>query len=103
MNEATETENSRCPRRSAGGAWLAPVRGLTYRKGTREANIHAVLDGTVYYGMYEDGSDVPVATYRANLREWKRLAKKAMKHGASVFMYLGANARHKPRGEATSA
>jgi hypothetical protein len=85
--------------RPASAAWLAPVRGLTYRKGTREANVHEVIDGTVYYGMYEDGSDSPVATYRTSLKEWKRLAQKAMKHGASVFMHLGANAAAQTAGE----
>ncbi len=35
----------------------APKKGLTFRKGKREANVHAVKDGIVFYGVYLDGTN----------------------------------------------
>lgn len=64
----------------------APTAGLTFRKGTREANVHAVNDGIVYYGVYLDGDEWPAGLYRATIDEWGVLANQAVEHGAEVFM-----------------
>jgi hypothetical protein len=68
----------------------APVRGLTIRKGVREANVHEVKDGTVFYGIYLDGNDWPAGIYRATLEEWDKLATQAVSHGAEVFSLVRA-------------
>ena len=91
--EKAQTENSgygglstvdRCVR--------APAKGLTYRKGKREANVHDVKDGIVYYGVYLDGDDWPAGLYQATLDEWDRLATQAVEHGAEVFSMVRSNA-----------
>ncbi|MBL8469683.1 hypothetical protein [Methyloversatilis discipulorum] len=64
---------------------LSPMPGLTFRKGKREANVHEVKGGVVYYGMYLDGEEFPTGLYRASLAEWDRLASQALVHGAEVF------------------
>ena len=63
----------------------APTRGLTFRKGRREANVHAVKDGIVFYAIYLDGEALPAGAYQATLDEWERLATQALEHGAEVF------------------
>ena len=42
----------------------APRKGLTFRKGKREANVHEVKDGIRYYGVYLDGDDWPAGCTR---------------------------------------
>lgn len=65
-----------------------PVTGLTYRKGRRESNIHAVEDGIVFYAVYYVGEKHPVGTYQATIDEWQRMAEQAIQHGAEVFSLL---------------
>ena len=70
----------------------APTKGLTFRKGKREANVHDVKDGIVFYGVYLDGDDWPAGLYQATLDEWNRLAEQAVEHGAGVFTMVRPNA-----------
>lgn len=70
----------------------APTKGLTFRKGKREANVHEVKDGIVFYGVYLDGDDWPAGLYQATLDEWNLLATQAVEHGAEVFMMARSNA-----------
>ena len=93
--EQAQTENSgygglsavdRCVRAPA------PTKGLTFRKGKREANVHDVKDGIVFYGVYLDGDDWPAGLYQATLDEWNRLAEQAVEHGAEVFTMMRSNA-----------
>ncbi len=63
----------------------APTKGLTFRKGKREANVHQVRDGTVFYGIYIDGDDLPAGLYQSSIDEWWHLAAQAIEHGAVVF------------------
>lgn len=62
----------------------APPTGFTVRKGPREANVHEVLDGIVYYGIYLDGIEWPAGLHQATLDEWDRLVRHALEHGAEV-------------------
>lgn len=71
---------------------LEPTKGLTYRKGKREANVHDVKDGVVFYGVYLDGDDWPAGLYQATLDEWNKLATQAAEHGAEVFTMVRSNA-----------
>ena len=73
----------------------APTKGLTFRKGKREANVHDVKDGIVFYGVYLDGDDWPAGLYQATLDEWDRLATQAVEHGAEVFTMVRSNAEVK--------
>jgi hypothetical protein len=75
---------------------IPPVKGLTYRKGKREANVHDVRDGIVYFGVYLDGESLPSGAYQATLDEWNRMAEQAVLHGAEVFTLVRANVRAKP-------
>lgn len=102
MNEATETTKRDALAGSAGGALLAPTRGLTLRKGKTEVNVHEVIDNTVYYGVYIDGEESPIGTFRTRLSEWNRLTDKALSEGAAAFMFLGANAMLRCAGRALS-
>ena len=68
----------------------APMKGLTFRKGGREANVHDVRGDTVFYGIYQDGEDLPVGMYQATLDEWGKLALQAVEHGAAVFTMVRA-------------
>ncbi len=70
---------------------LAPTKGLTFRKGKREANVHDVKDGIVFYGVYLDGDDWPAGLYRATLDEWNRLVTQAVDNGAEVFTRVRSN------------
>lgn len=70
----------------------APTKGLTFRNGKREANVHEVKDGIVFYGVYLDGDDLPAWLYQATLDEWNNLATQAVEHGAEVFTMLRSNA-----------
>ena len=92
--EQAQTENSgygglsavdRCVRAPA------PTKGLTFRKGKREANVHDVKNGIVFYGVYLDGDDWPAGLYQATLDEWDRLATQAVEHGAEVFTMVRSN------------
>lgn len=67
---------------------LDPVKGFTFCKGDKEANVHCVDDGVVYYGIYFDSIDTPVGLYRVTLDEWNRMAEKAIEHGATVYSLL---------------
>lgn len=69
----------------------APTKGLTFRKGKREANVHDVRDGIVFYGVYLDGDDWPAGLYQATLDEWNKLATQAVEHGAEVFTMVRSN------------
>ena len=75
----------------------APTKGLTFRKGKREANVHDVKDGIVFYGVYLDGDDLPAGLYQATLDEWNKLATQAVEHGAEVFTMVRSNARANAR------
>ena len=70
---------------------LTPTKGLTFRKGKREANVHEVNDGIVFYGVYLDGDDWPAGLYQATLDEWNRLATQAVENGAEVFTMVRPN------------
>lgn len=70
----------------------APTKGLTFRKGKREASVHDVKDGIVFYGVYWDGDEWPAGLYQATLDEWNRLAEQAVEHGAEVFTMVRSNA-----------
>ena len=70
---------------------VAPKKGLTFRKGKRESNVHDVKDGIVFYGVYLDGDDLPAGLYQATLDEWNKLATQAVEHGAEVFTMVRAN------------
>lgn len=72
---------------------IAPKKGLTFRKGKRESNVHDVKDGIVFYGVYLDGDDLPAGLYQATLDEWNKLATQAVEHGAEVFTMVRANAQ----------
>lgn len=61
-----------------------PLPGFTIRKDAREANVHEVLDGVVYYGIYRDGVEWPAALHQATIEEWHRLVNHALEHGAEV-------------------
>ena len=76
---------------------MTPVKGLTYRKGKREANVHDVRDGIVYFGVYLDGEALPSGAYQATIEEWNRMAEQAVLHGAEVFTMVRANAGNKGR------
>ena len=75
----------------------APTKGLTYRKSRREANVHDVKDGIVFYGVYLDGDDWPAGLYQATLDEWNMMATQAVEHGAEVFTMVRSNAADKGR------
>jgi len=70
---------------------LAPTKGLTFRKGKREANVHDVKDGIVFYGVYLDGDDWPAGLYQTTLDEWNRLVTQAVDNGAEVFTRVRSN------------
>lgn len=70
---------------------MTPVKGLTYRKGKREANVHDVMDEIVYFGVYLDGEALPSGAYQVTLDEWNRMAEQAVLHGAEVFTLVRAN------------
>lgn len=70
---------------------IAPKKGLTFRKGKREANVHDVKDGIVFYGVYLDGDDWPSGLYQATIDEWNRLATQAVEHGAEAFTMVRSN------------
>lgn len=81
----------------------APRKGLTFRKGKREANVHKVKNGIVYYGVYLDGDDWPAGLYQATLDEWDWLATQAVEHGAEVFTMVRSNAEVMGAGPASPA
>lgn len=68
-----------------------PTKGLTFRNGKREANVHNVKDGIVFYGVYLDGDDWPAGLYQATLDQWDQLATQAVEHGAEFFTMVRAN------------
>lgn len=70
---------------------LVPRKGLTLRYGQREANVHDVKNGIVYYGVYLDGDDRPAGLYRVKLIEWHKMARAALSAGVTVT-------QHKMRG-----
>lgn len=68
-----------------------PAKGLTFRKGRVEANVHEVRGGRVYYGVYRDGEDWPAGLFQCSLSHWDWLAEKAISEGATVFNFVRAN------------
>ncbi len=78
----------RAPAQEKNEMTLIPTKGLTFRKGKREANVHDVKDGIVSYGVYLDGDYWPVGLYQATLDEWNRLATQAVEDGSVVFTRL---------------
>ena len=62
-----------------------PATGLTIKNGKREANVHHVIDGIVYYGVYIAGDDWPAGLYRIPIDEWNKVAEEAAEKGAEIF------------------
>jgi hypothetical protein len=68
-----------------------PYQGLTVRLGDREANVHEVKDGTVYYGMYRDDPGfypACVGLYRKSAEEFINSLGRAILDGAMVYSLL---------------
>jgi hypothetical protein len=63
---------------------LTPVCGLTLRKGNKEANVHDVVDGIVYYAIYTIATEMPDGMYRCPVEQWQQMAAGALAHGAEV-------------------
>jgi len=71
-------------------------KGLTFRKGEQEVNVHSCKDGIVYYGHYRDGDDWPTDLHQAPIDVFSNLAENAVEHGATAFSLLPANAELEP-------
>lgn len=83
MSEANSVER--------GGIPPGPTKGLTFRHKKREANVHDVIDGVVYYGVYLDGDDWPAGLYQCSIEHWDDMARKAIDAGAQIFTFLRDN------------
>jgi hypothetical protein len=62
-----------------------PYKGLTFRKGQREINVHSVDSDTVYYGKYEDGQDWPAYLFRMSVEDFVLSSGRAILDGATVY------------------
>jgi hypothetical protein len=72
-----------------------PYQGLTARLGRREANVHEVKDGIVYYGMYDDDADdCPyrcVALHRKPVEDFVNSLGRAILDGAVTFSLINTD------------
>lgn len=67
---------------------MIATKGLTFRKGNTEANVHDVHDGVVYWARYLDGAELPTGLYRNTVSEFEAMAEVAIAEGAEVFMLV---------------
>ncbi len=75
-------------------AALRPMRGLTFRRGDMEANVHDVHNGSVYWGVYAIGARNPTLLIRASEEDWESIAIRALTEGAEAFCLVDANASY---------
>jgi hypothetical protein len=69
-----------------------PQRGISLLLGSREVNVHEVVDGEVMYGIYDETAhDNPcrcTGTYRMPIDRWIDAAGKSILDGAAPFCRL---------------
>ncbi len=69
-----------------------PQKGISLCLGTREINVHEVVNGEVLYGHYDETAhDSPyhcTGTYRMRIDRWIEAAGMAISDGAAPFCRL---------------
>ena len=73
---------------------LKPYTGLSFRKGNKEVNVHEVKDGTVYWGYYEDGDELPHRLHRCGMSDWNKMVRKALDTGATAFSRVRSSVQY---------